>query len=299
MNDDLPKPALRGRRTPNPGVGRLSVHRFVAGPGAPPPDVDKDHVAVEQPLELRVAGNPLSLTMRTPGDDVHLALGFLFAEGVIASRADVGKIVIGEPSAPGLPPNVVDVHPADGVSFDPARIERTSRGTLTTASCGVCGRRTIADLLARVGRVGPGPVVGAGVVVDAFEKLRAAQETFAATGGVHGAAALDADGTLLVAAEDVGRHNAVDKVVGALLGWRFVGAKAVRTPPALLVVSGRVSFEMAQKAAAAKIPIIAGVSAPTTLAVELAGNGGLTLVGFVRGRTFNVYANPERIDAAG
>jgi FdhD protein len=276
------------------GVGHRTVHRYGVGEE---PVVEMDSVAEEQPLEIRLEGSPLAVTMRTPGDDVHLALGFLFAEGVLASRADVGRIDVGVTTEAGLPSNLVDVHPAEGRSFDASRVAGMARGTLTTASCGVCGRRTIGDLLARFGTVTEGPVVPADLIVRSVQALRSAQPRFSATGGVHGAAAFDADGRLLVAAEDVGRHNAVDKVVGALLTWHLVGRDAVRTPPPLLVVSGRVSFEMVQKAAAAKIPIVAGVSAPTTLACELATGSGMTLVGFVRGERFNVYAHEERIQA--
>jgi FdhD protein len=191
----------------------------------------------------------------------------------------------------------VEVTPAPGVVLAVERVEATRRGTLTTAACGVCGRRTISDLLAACAAVADGPTVRAEDLTAAVGALRAAQRVFARTGGTHAAAAATADGRLVVVREDVGRHNAVDKVVGALLRERRVGPTAGDLRPAVLVVSGRASFEMVQKAGRAGIPVVASVSAPTTLAVDLAIAMNLTLAGFVRGEALNLYAHPERIRA--
>jgi FdhD protein len=235
--------------------------------------------------------------MRTPGDDGDLALGFLYAEGIVNAADDVGAVAhCGRPGEEGYG-NVVEVTPAAGVALAIERLEATRRGTLTTAACGVCGRRSIDDLMASCVRLPPGPVLRAAAIAAAVAALRDAQGVFARTGGTHGAAAHDAAGVRLAAREDVGRHNAVDKVVGALLRERRVGERAAKgaAAPALLVVSGRASFEMVQKAARAGIPLVASVSAPTTLAVDLAESANVTLAGFVRGASLNVYTHPERV----
>ncbi len=246
-----------------------------------------DHVAIEEPLEIRLAGDPLAVTMRTPGEDRWLAIGFLFAEGVIASLDDVGSVAhCGRPGDEGFG-NVIDVVPGPGVVLDASRLEGTRRGTLTTASCGVCGRRSIDDLLARIAEDDRDLRVSRELVVSAPERLYEAQARFAHTGGVHAAAALAHDGRALAVAEDVGRHNAVDKVLGRLLYDRAMAD--------VLVVSGRVSFEIVQKAAAARIPIVAAVSAPTSLAVDLAERAGITLAAFVRDGRLNIYTHARRI----
>lgn len=256
----------------------------------------EDSVAVEEPLEIRISGDTVAITMRTPGDDGDLTLGFLYGEGLIASAGDVGSVAhCGRPGEEGYG-NVVEVAPAAGVALAIERVEASRRGTLTTAACGVCGRRSVDDLVARCPPLPDGPVLPWRVVTAAVASLREAQGTFARTGGTHAASAHDAAGRRLVAREDVGRHNAVDKVVGALLreGRLGPGAPAERRP-ALLVVSGRASFEMVQKATRAGIPVLASVSAPTSLAVDLAQAARLTLAGFVRGEAMNVYAHPPRI----
>jgi FdhD protein len=256
----------------------------------------EDSVAVEEPLEIRVAGDPVGITMRTPGEDGDLALGFLYSEGIIAGAADVSSVAhCGRLGAEGYG-NAVDVVASPGVVLSRERVEATARDSLATSACGVCGRRTIHDLMASCERLAPGPVLGARAVSAAVAALRETQSTFARTGGTHAAAAYDARGARLAAREDVGRHNAVDKVVGALLKQGLIGGAAPSTSgPALLAVSGRASFEMAQKAIRARIPVLASISAPTTLAVDLALAAGLTLAGFVRGDALNVYAHPERI----
>jgi len=252
---------------------------------------------VEEPLEIRVSGDTVAVTMRTPGDDGDLALGFLYAEGIIDSAADVGGVAhCGRPGEEGYG-NVIEVTPGAGAALDWERVSLSRRGTLTTAACGVCGRRTIDDLLTACAPLPPGSGLPRGAVAAAIGSLRSAQALFERTGGTHAAAAHAGDGTRIVAREDVGRHNAVDKVVGALLRERLVGAGASGGPaaPALLAVSGRASFEIVQKAIRARIPVVASVSAPTSLAVDLALRAGLTLAGFVRDGRINVYSHPARL----
>ncbi len=254
-----------------------------------------DAVVVEEPLEIQVDGETVATTMRTPGRDADLALGFLFAEGIIAGAGDVGSVAhCGRPGEEGFG-NTVPVRSSGGHVIDVDRVLEGRRWTTTTSACGVCGRRTIDDLLARVTPVPPGGRVAPHQVLAAMRRLAAAQPVFARTGGLHAAAALDG-AALVEAAEDVGRHNAVDKVVGALLRRGRVGqGGALGPPPTLLAVSGRTSFEIVQKAIAAGIACVAGVSAPSSLAVDLAARGGVLLIGFVRAGAFNVYAGEERL----
>jgi FdhD protein len=271
------------------GVARREVRRVAEGVLQAPAE---DDVVAEEPLEIRAQGETLAITMRTPGADRELAVGFLFAEGVIASREDVGRVShCGRPDQEGYG-NTIDVVPGPGVSLDIDRLSATRRGTLTTAACGVCGRRSVDDVIARCAPlpVAPG-TIAATTILAAVEGLRTRQPNFARTGGIHGAALHDAAGTVLSAFEDIGRHNAVDKVVGALvLTGRVPGTEA-----ALLVVSGRASYEVVQKASAAKVAVIASVSAASSLAVDLARASGITLCGFVRNGKMTVYAHPERI----
>ncbi|MBN4049508.1 formate dehydrogenase accessory sulfurtransferase FdhD [bacterium AH-315-N03] len=248
-----------------------------------------DSIAVEEPLEIRVAGDALAITMRSPGEDRFLAVGFLHAEGVIESIADVGSVAhCGRPDEEGFG-NVIDVTPGPGVVLDPSKLELSRRGTLTTASCGICGRRSIDDLIGRVGPVGRNVSVARAVIAAAPDRLLESQRAFATTGGVHAAAAHRPDGSVVAHAEDVGRHNAVDKVVGKLL------YEATLEEVAFLMVSGRVSFEIVQKAAAARVPIVAAVSAPTSLAIDLAERAEITLLAFVRGGRMNVYCHAHRL----
>lgn len=260
----------------------------------------RDSVAVEEPLEIRVDGETVAITMRTPGHDADLALGFLFSEGIIGGAAEVGSAAhCGRPDQEGYG-NVLEVRSAGGAPIDAERVLEGRRWVTTTAACGVCGRRSIEALLARCGRVDGTVRLSPRAVTASVERLAAAQPIFARTGGLHAAALFDEDGTLLASAEDVGRHNAVDKAVGALLRRGLVG----EAPPGiavrlgLLAVSGRTSFEIVQKAAAARVPVVAGVSAPSSLAVDLATQAGVALLGFVRGGRFNVYANAWRIQGA-
>jgi FdhD protein len=271
-------------RTILPEVARRAVRRL---PGGDDGRV-ADWVAVEEPLELRVDGETVAITMRSPGDDEALALGFLFAEGIVASAADVGAIVrCGRPGT-----SVVDVRAAPGASLEPARLLAARRFVPITSACGVCGRAAIEDLAARCRPLAAAPL-DAGMVSACLAGLRDAQPAFALTGGLHAAAAFDRDGGRLAAAEDVGRHNAVDKVVGRLLRDGRVGDRA----PALLAVSGRTSFELVQKAAVAGIATVAGVGAASTLAIDLAARTGVALLAFVRDGRLCSYAGAVRVAA--
>lgn len=257
-----------------------------------------DTLAVEEPLEIRIGGVPLAVTMRTPGHDVELAIGFLVSEGVISERSDFrAAIHCGGPGTGGAENtyNVLDTSLAPGVRLPGAD---EARRFYTTSSCGVCGKASI-DAVRTVSHhdIAQDDVeVEAGWIAELPDRLRAEQAAFDKTGGLHAAALFDAvSGELLVIREDVGRHNAVDKVVG----WALQeGRLPLRST--VLQVSGRASFELVQKAVMAGIPILSAVSAPSSLAAELAEQTGLTLIGFVRGRSMNVYAHAHRvlIDAA-
>ncbi|PWU56734.1 formate dehydrogenase accessory sulfurtransferase FdhD [Micromonospora globispora] len=281
-----------GRATDRRGVLRIDLDAAADGRA----QVRRpDTLAVEEPLEIRVgpAGPgrrlPLAVTMRTPGDDLDLAIGFLLTEGLIRSTDDVHTAQLCAGAETPNTYNVVDVVLAPGVpepSVDP------SRNFYTTSACGVCGKASIDAVRTRSQfAVADDPLaVPAKVLVDLPDRLRAAQRAFDRTGGLHAAGLFTADGELVVLREDVGRHNAVDKVVG----W---AVRERRLPLAghVLLVSGRASFELTQKAWMAGVPLLAAVSAPSTLAVELAEEAGMTLVGFLRGRTMNVYAGAQRI----
>ena len=248
----------------------------------------EDRVAVEEPLEIRIEGRALGVTMRTPGNDEELAAGLLLAEGVIRRRADVGSIAVcGDPGNIELR-NVVDVFLRPGVEPDWSRLKRTM---LTTSSCGLCGK---AQLDALKTRAEPIPLDGMRVLPADLVRMDGAllgrQEVFRSTGGLHAAAIFSPGGDLVLLREDVGRHNAVDKAIGAaLLAGLFPLGNVI------LMVSGRASYEIVQKAAVAGIPCLAAVSAPSSLAVDLAREFGVTLIGFLRGDSFNIYTHPERI----
>ena len=250
-----------------------------------------DEVAGEEPLEIRIADETVAIVMRTPGADERLALGFLLGEGILSSADDLSSIShCGRPGSEGFG-NTVNAVPAPGARIAWDRLDRGARTTVASSACGVCGRLTIDDLLRGVEPVTGAPVQAA-VISAAVEALRARQPLFDRTGGIHAASACTADGTPLATHEDVGRHNAVDKVVGSLLLARRAGDLR---EAALLLVSGRPGFEIVQKAARARIPVIAGVSAPTSLAVELARRAGITLAGFVRRGRMNLYSCAERV----
>ncbi len=247
-----------------------------------------DRIAVEEPLEICIAGDTLAITMRTPGHDRELVLGFLWAEGIISSPDDVSTLAhCGRTGDEGRE-NTLDVGLAPGVrvpELGDGSVER--RGTIVTSACGVCGRRTIDDLLARFTKVVPPAALDVDRLVSAAGRLRERQPIFAATGGTHAASLVDLEGAPLATFEDVGRHNAVDKVIGAQ-----VRARAMPLMGRALIVSGRASFEIVQKAMAARIPVGVSVSVASSLAIELARKAGITLIGFARGDSATVYSGP-------
>jgi FdhD protein len=248
-----------------------------------------DELAAEEPLEIRVRKAPLAVTMRTPGHDIDLAMGFLLTEGIIGSTGDVVTAQLCAGTDTPNTYNVVDIMLGADV---PPPMTDPSRNFYTTSSCGVCGKASI-DAVRTRSRfdVASDPlVVPAQVLAELPDRLRAAQRTFDRTGGLHAAGLFTADGQLLVLREDVGRHNAVDKVIG----WALREGRLPLTGQ-IMLVSGRASFELTQKAWMAGLPLLAAVSAPSTLAAELADEAGMTLVGFLRGRTMNVYAGAQRI----
>ncbi|OJY28815.1 MAG: hypothetical protein BGO98_07395 [Myxococcales bacterium 68-20] len=253
-----------------------------------------DEVAVEEPLEIRISGETLAITMRTPGNDRELVLGFLIAEGVISSASDVASVVhCGRTTDEGRE-NTIDVTLAPGVKppVDAETGMLARRGTLVTSACGVCGRRSIEDLLARTAPLADGGRVSPEVIAAAVRSLRERQPIFARTGGCHAASLVTFDGRHVATFEDVGRHNAVDKVVGAR-----VLAGALPLSEHLLVASGRSSFEIVQKALSAGIPLVASVSAPSSLAVDLARRANVTLAGFVRDGTMTFYSGRDRLSS--
>ncbi|MEU8996005.1 formate dehydrogenase accessory sulfurtransferase FdhD [Streptomyces caniferus] len=253
-----------------------------------------DTLVAEEPLEIRLGGKPLAITMRTPGDDFALAAGFLVSEGVLASADELANIVYcaGATADGENTYNVVDVRLADGVPVPDITLERN---VYTTSSCGLCGKASL-DAVRTTARWALDSSAATPVRIEPAtlaalpDRLRAAQRVFERTGGLHAAALFTTDGELLDIREDVGRHNAVDKIVGrALQQGRLPLSSSV------LMVSGRASFELAQKAVMAGIPVLAAVSAPSSLAVDLAAETGLTLVGFLRGSSMNVYAGEHRL----
>jgi len=250
-------------------AARVEVLRLPAGTSEP------DQVAVEEPLEIRIGGRPVAVTMRTPGHDEELALGFCLSEGL-------------EPVAASLPAdlaaNTVDV---DAPSFDS---ERLRRSFYTSSSCGVCGKGALEAVAVEAAHVDSRLTIAADLLADLPERLRAAQPAFATTGGLHATGLFDPTGELLCLREDVGRHNALDKVVG----WAFLEGR-LPLAEAVLCVSGRLSFELVQKSAVGGCPILVAVGAPSSLAVELAGDRGITLCGFARGARLNVYTEPWRV----
>ncbi|MGQ0481443.1 MAG: formate dehydrogenase accessory sulfurtransferase FdhD [Pseudonocardia sp.] len=277
---------MTGRLTARRPVVRVSVVDGTAGRDSRP-----DLLAVEEPLELRVDGRALAVTMRTPGHDVELAHGFLLSEGVIGAREDVRHArYCGSRDDSGMHTyNVLDVELAPGV---PAPTLGVQRNFYTTSSCGVCGKASLDAVRLRT-RFPPGddPVrLPATVLAGLPDTLRAQQRIFDSTGGLHGAGLFTTDGEPLVVREDVGRHNAVDKV----LGWALL-AERVPARGLVLAVSGRASFELVQKAVMAGIPALVAVSAPSSLAAELAAESGLTLAGFVRDGAMNVYCGAARV----
>jgi FdhD protein len=254
---------------PPQSTARVRVTRVPGGEAA-------DVVAVEEPLEIRIGGEPVAVTMRTPGHDEELALGFALSEGLSPLAASLPD---------DLAANTVEVEAGD---FDVGSVRRNF---YTSSSCGVCGKGALEAVAVEAPRVESELRVPAALVVDLPERLREAQAAFAATGGLHATGLFSAGGELLCVREDVGRHNAMDKVIG----WAF-RERLLPLADAILCVSGRLSFELVQKAAVAGCPLLVAVGAPSSLAVELAADRRITLCGFVRGGSLNVYTEPWRIE---
>ncbi|WP_217145011.1 formate dehydrogenase accessory sulfurtransferase FdhD [Streptomyces sp. AC627_RSS907] len=274
-------------------MGRVTERRKVIRVRDGAVSTRPDTLVAEEPLEIRLNGRPLAITMRTPGDDFALAAGFLVSEGVLAERGDLRNIVYcagatGEGGSNTY--NVVDVQTASDVLIPEITLERN---VYTTSSCGLCGKASLDAVrtTARWPLADTPPVrVTPQLLAGLPDRLRAAQRVFDRTGGLHAAALFTEDGELVDVREDVGRHNAVDKLVG-----RALQTGDLPLSRSVLLVSGRASFELAQKAVMAGIPVLAAVSAPSSLAVDLATETGLTLVGFLRGASMNVYAGEERV----
>lgn len=251
-----------------------------------------DTLAAEEPMEIRVNGRPLTVTMRTPGGDFDLAIGFLVSEGVVHSADDVASVryCAGATADGGNTYNVVDVGLAAHVPPPDASLERSF---YTTSSCGLCGKASLeAVRTSSAWSVAEDTLRVTPELLTALpERLRESQRVFDSTGGLHAAGLFDGEGNLLCVREDVGRHNAVDKVIGHALREGLVPLRN-----SMLMVSGRASFELVQKAVMAGIPLLAAVSAPSSLAVDLADDNGLTLVGFLRGSSMNIYAGADRIE---
>lgn len=273
MSADRERLARQSARVQRASVREGQVHL------APP---DEDLLAVEAPLELRVEGVSFLVTLRTPGHDLELAAGALMAEGVIADRDDLSAIAsVDDPAAPRG--NTVDVRLAPGVPL----LREAARARYASSACGLCGKEAIDQIFARVGRVERRFEVDPRVLVALPERLRAAQAVFDETGGLHAAGLFTPDGELEIVREDVGRHNAVDKV----LGWRLLEDR-LPVDDRVLLISGRAGFEIVQKAAIAGVGVLAAVGAPSSMAVDLAARAGLALFGFLRDGRYNCYGVP-------
>jgi FdhD protein len=247
-----------------------------------------DYLAAEEPLEIRVGDDPLSVTMRTPGHDRELAAGFLFTEGLIQHRKQIIKLEIAEPRDGTNRGNVIQAELSPEVTPDFAKMKRHF---FAASSCGICGKASIDSIRSRL-LAAPNPDfrLDAELLVQMPDALRSSQDVFQRTGGLHAAALFDPRGKLLVLREDIGRHNTVDKVIG----WALLEGR-VPLSDSVLLVSGRGGFEIVQKAIVAGVPVVASVSAPSSLAVQLARELRLTLIGFLRGRRFVIYAGEERV----
>ncbi len=257
----------------------MALHRPVRRHDEDGPGDAQATVVAEEPLEIRLSGTPLAVVMRTPGDDADLIAGFALTEGILLDPRELDDVA-------QLGDGRWEIRLADGVEVDP---EQFRRNLYATSSCGVCGKASIDAV--RIAAAAPEPVehIDPDVLRGLPETMFSHQRAFHATGGLHAAGLFATDGTLEVAREDIGRHNAVDKVVGA------AARRSWRLPGRILLVSGRVSFEIVQKAAVAGIPAVAGISAPSSLAIDLAEELGMVLVAFLRGSTFNVYAGSDRV----
>jgi FdhD protein len=264
----------------NDAVRRVEIVRVGREPAAA-----SDVAAAEEPLEIRLDGQPFVVTMRTPGADPDLAAGFLLSEQLVRAAGDIADM-----RHCTLNDNILYVTLTGDAGIRAAEAIKSRRHVTATSACGVCGRRSIDDLMDHARKIESTMTVSRAVIADLPAALRSAQQAFDRTGGLHAAGLFAAEGTLIRIAEDVGRHNAVDKVIGAEL-------RSGRLPlsDCILFVSGRTSFEIIQKAVTAGVAVVAAVSAPSSLAIELARDANVTLLGFVRGSGFNIYASPERI----
>ncbi|HVZ19589.1 MAG TPA: formate dehydrogenase accessory sulfurtransferase FdhD [Vicinamibacterales bacterium] len=251
---------------------------------------DRDRAATEEPLEVRLYDKPFAVIMRTPGADRELAAGFLLAEGVIKSADDLGTIEYCTDPSAEHPENIVNATLVNGSAASLEKLLAGRRNVTTNSSCGMCGRLTIDSLKTNLPALVVPWTVPAATIVTLPDALRRAQSVFEETGGLHAAGLFTREGALETIAEDVGRHNAVDKVIG-----RMVIQERLPLTRHMLFVSGRTSFEIVQKAFLAGIPLVAAVSAPSSLAIELAEECGITLIGFLRGQNFNIYTHPERV----
>lgn len=264
--------------------GEVSLHRWRRGA---PLVADTDRVAVEEPLEIRVNGRGVAVVMRSPGHERELAAGFLLTEGVIRSSDDLLDVLVCRDLPEGQSGNVVDALLAPAVSVD---FDRLTRHVFSASSCGLCGKAALDAIFQSFSPVPSGRRFPSETLSAWPRRLREAQPAFGATGGEHASALFSADDCLVVVREDIGRHNALDKVVGHAL---FAGGLPLDGHG--LMLSGRISFELVQKALAAGIGLVAGIGAPSTLAIDCAGRGGITLVGFLREDRFNIYTHPDRI----
>jgi len=268
----------------NSAPREVPLHRW--SPAGPAP-AGTDAVAVEEPLEIRVAGRSVAVTMRTPGHDRELAAGFLLTEGVIRSADDLLDLVPCRDQAGGESGNVINALPSPSLAVDFALL---TRHVFSSSSCGVCGKATLDAVAQAFPPVSSDARFDPAMLAQLPARLRAEQPVFAATGGLHACALFEADGKIALVREDVGRHNALDKILGrALLDGRLPLTRCG------LLLSGRISFELVQKALAAGIPLIAGIGAPSSLAIECAERGGQTLVGFLRADRFNIYTGAYRL----
>jgi FdhD protein len=268
-------------RPSDPEIREIALNRYQNGVVEPA----QDSLAVEEPLEIRVRGVSVAVTMRTPGHDSELAAGFLLSEGLIKHRDEI--VEIAPCPAAETPGNVLNVFLKAGAAVD---LQKLTRHVFASSSCGICGKASIDTVHQHFAAVNSIVRLAPSVLLALPDKLRKSQSTFDRTGGLHAAGLFDSDGKLLLMREDVGRHNALDKVLGRALLENWLPLSNC-----VLLVSGRASFEIVQKALSAGIPIIAAVSAPSSLAMELARESRQTLIGFLREKSFNIYAHPERI----
>ena len=278
-------------RSDEPALARRATSVTVTAVRGPDVVARADRLAGEEPMAIRVAGPgqapvDVAVTMRTPGHEAELAVGFLHAEGLISGREDLEGVELGHPGAIARPDDEVLVRLAH--PFDAARV--AERHFAVSSSCGICGKAALDDVHIRARPIPDGPVVTREVLWSLPDRLREAQAVFEVTGGLHAAGLFEADGTLVAVREDIGRHNALDKLIGSRL---LAGDLPLHGR--IVLVSGRAGFELVQKAAVAGAPMLVAVSAPSDLAVDAAAQSGMTLVGFLRGNGFNVYSRADRI----